>query len=45
MLKEADHRDLDTKALQELVKKIHKDERVDCSFLMEGDGVMLAFKR
>jgi len=37
--------DEDTKALRAIVRKVHKDTRVECSFLREGDGLMLAFKK
>lgn len=46
VLKEhVDSEDKETLALQALAKKIQKDERVDCNLLIEGDGLMLAFKR
>ena len=34
-----------TVALRNLGKKIHKDDRVNMSFLTIGDGVVLAFKK
>jgi len=36
--------DDDTQALVNIVKKVHKDTRVNCSMLREGDGLLLAFK-
>ena len=35
----------DTELLRNLGKKIHKDDRVDMSFLTIGDGTILAFKK
>jgi len=35
----------DTVALRNLGKKIHKDDRVNVSFLTIGDGTILAFKK
>ena len=35
----------DTVALRNLGKKIHKDDRVNMSFLTIGDGTILAFKK
>lgn len=40
-----DKKDLETQALFDLAKKIHADNRVDCSLLREGDGVMIVVKR
>ena len=37
--------DEETVALRNLGKKIHKDDRVDMSFLTIGDGTILAFKK
>ena len=34
-----------TVALRNLGKKVHKDDRVDVSFLTIGDGTVLAFKK
>jgi len=36
---------VDTKALQALNSKLHRDERVDISMLPIGDGLTLARKR
>lgn len=35
----------DTVALRNLGKKIHRDDRVNMSFLTIGDGTILAFKK
>jgi len=35
----------DTVALRNLGKKVHKDDRVNMSFLTIGDGTVLAFKK
>ena len=35
----------DTVVLRNLGKKIHKDDRVNMSFLTIGDGTILAFKK
>jgi len=40
-----DKQDEDTKALRAMALKVHKDDRVNCSFLTVGDGTMLAFKK
>jgi len=37
--------DEDTVSLRNLGKKIHKDDRVNVSFLTIGDGTILAFKK
>lgn len=34
-----------TVALRNLGKKIHSDDRVDVSFIVIGDGTVLAFKK
>jgi len=34
-----------TVSLRQLAKKVHADDRVHVSFLVVGDGTMLAFKK
>lgn len=40
-----DHNDIDTMALRELNRKLHRDERVDISLIPMADGITLARKR
>jgi len=40
-----EHQEADTQALRAMADKVHKDERVNCSFLCVGDGTMFAFKK
>ena len=40
-----DKMDSDTLALHRMNQFVHKDERVHCSLLSTGDGVMIAIKK
>jgi len=44
-VRDPEQNDSSTVMLRHMAQKVHKDDRVDVSFLTIGDGTVLAFKK